>query len=100
MSDEARPAPAVSAAPSWKGRVAAALIGGTLLSWVLGLAVTIYVPGHDGLDEAFLGGLALVSAWPIAILWTLFATTTWRAWRRVLIPTLLLLVASVAGLLL
>ncbi|MEM8964536.1 MAG: hypothetical protein AAGD38_23820 [Acidobacteriota bacterium] len=86
--------------PSGAGRVAAALIGGSFLSFAIGLFVTIYIPGFDGLDEAFLGGLSLVVIWPVVMLWVLFATTAWRAWKRALIPFLIILAFNVAGLLL
>ena len=84
----------------WRGRVAAAIVGGSLLSFALGLCVTIYVPGQDGLDEAFMGGLALVVVWPIAMLWILFAHSAWGAWKRALIPLALLIALDVAGLML
>ncbi|MEM1205865.1 MAG: hypothetical protein AAGN66_21725 [Acidobacteriota bacterium] len=84
----------------WKGRISASLIGGSLLAFSIGLFVTIYVPGYDGLDEAFLGGLALVLLWPVLMLWALFARTTAWAWGRVLVPTVLILTMSVVGLLL
>ena len=84
----------------WWGRVTAALIGGSLLSFAVAVAVTIYVPGFDGLDQAFMGGLILVAIWPPIMLWVLFARTGWRAWKRVLIPMALFLALDVTGLML
>ncbi|MEM9556057.1 MAG: hypothetical protein AAGC60_17505 [Acidobacteriota bacterium] len=83
-----------------RGQTLAAALGGTLTAFAIGLAITIFVPGHDGLDEAFLGGLTLAGIWPVATLWILFAPTARRAWLRGLLPAVLLLAASAAGLLL
>ena len=85
---------------SWTGRIVAALIGGSLLAFAAGLSVTIYVPGFDGLDQAFMGGLSLVLIWPPIMLWVLFAGSTGRAWRRVLNPLVLFIALDAAGLLL
>ncbi|MEM6453692.1 MAG: hypothetical protein AAF772_01220 [Acidobacteriota bacterium] len=78
-------------------RAAAALIGGSLLSFVFGFCVTIYVPGADGLDEAFLGGLSLVVIWPAVMLWILFAHSTRQAWLRALVPFVVLLTLGLIG---
>ena len=90
--------PTSAAEGGWKGRISAALIGGSVLSFAIGVAMTIYLPGFDGLDEAFYGGLGLVLIWPVVMLWVLFARTGWRAWRRVLIPLLIFLTLNVLGL--
>ncbi|MEM7586963.1 MAG: hypothetical protein AAF560_26465 [Acidobacteriota bacterium] len=84
----------------WRGRITAALIGGSLLAFAAAVSITIYVPGFDGLDQAFLGGLALVLIWPMAMLWILFARTGWKAWRRALVPFTLFIALDIAGLLL
>ena len=89
-----------SSGAGWWGRVTAALIGGSILSFAVGVSVTIYVPGFDGLDQAFMGGLALVAIWPPIMLWALFARSGWRAWKRVLILVALFLAIDLAGLLL
>ena len=84
----------------WMGRVAAALIGGTLLAFAVGVFVTIYVPGFDGLDEAFMGGLILVLVWPPIMLWALSARSTGKAWARVMIPAFMFIALDAAGLML
>lgn len=102
MSETAQGA-ATSAAKSrvgWRGRIAAALLGGSLLAFAMGVSVTIYVPGFDGLDQAFMGGLSLVVIWPSVMLWILFANSTGRAWKRVLTPLVLFVALDAAGLLL
>ncbi|MEO1084280.1 MAG: hypothetical protein AAFY88_08560, partial [Acidobacteriota bacterium] len=68
-----------------------------MIAFGLGLAVTLFVPGHDGLDEAFLGGLILAAAWPVATLWVLFAPDSRRAWLRGLVTATALIGASAAG---
>ncbi|MEM7483267.1 MAG: hypothetical protein AAF481_19035 [Acidobacteriota bacterium] len=83
----------------WLGRITAGVIGGTLLAFAASVAVTIYVPGHDGLDQAFLGGMVLTLIWPLSILWILFAQSGLRAWARALIPFALFLTLDVMGLL-
>ena len=93
-------APKNDAETGWWGRVTAALIGGSLLSFAVAVSITIYVPGFDGLDQAFLGGLSLVAIWPLIMLWVLFARSGWLAWKRVLIPMALFLALDVTGLLL
>ncbi|MDA8018234.1 MAG: hypothetical protein MPN21_12380 [Thermoanaerobaculia bacterium] len=82
----------------WKGRISAAVIGGTVLAFAVGVFVTIYMPGFDGLDQAFMGGLVLVLAWPSIMLWVLFARSGGKAWVRVLIPFTLFLALDVGGL--
>ncbi|MEM7048799.1 MAG: hypothetical protein AAF604_04030 [Acidobacteriota bacterium] len=84
----------------WRGRITASLLGGTLLSFAIAVAITIYMPGFDGLDQAFQGGLALVLIWPMVMLWILFATSTGRAWLRALVPLVLFVALDIAGLLL
>ncbi|MEM8930204.1 MAG: hypothetical protein AAGE94_03470 [Acidobacteriota bacterium] len=81
-------------------RATATVVGSTLVAIGGGLATTIFVPGHDGLDEAFLGGLVVAAIWPVAILWILFAPTAPRAWRRGMLSALVLLGASAARLVL
>ena len=98
MSDSRLEDPRAETGLRW--RVAAALIGGSLLAFAASVSVTIYVPGFDGLDEAFLGGLTLVAIWPLIMLWVLFARSGWHAWKRVLIPTAVFLALDVTGLLL
>ncbi|MEM1182631.1 MAG: hypothetical protein AAGM22_30070 [Acidobacteriota bacterium] len=97
-STEVAPSKTRGSGPVTAGQLVAALVGGTLIAVGVGLVTTIFVPGHDGLDEAFLGGLALAGAWPIAMLWVLFAPTTRSAWLRGLAPAIVLLAASAAGL--
>ncbi len=82
------------------GHVVATLLGGTLIAFGSGLAVTIFLPGYDGLDEAFFGGLTLAAVWPVANLWILFAPNARRAWLRGLLPAVVLIGVSAAGLLL
>ncbi len=82
----------------WRGRIIAALLGGAALSVLAGIAGTIYIPGFDGLDQAFTGGLILALVWPTAMLWILFARNGWRAWMRVLVPLAALLALDIAGL--
>jgi len=84
----------------WTGRISASLIGSLLLSFALGVACSIYLPGSSGLDQAFAGGLILALAWPVFMLWILFARSGWRAWGRVLIGFLGLVALDIAGLLL
>ncbi|MEM8995404.1 MAG: hypothetical protein AAGF23_11495 [Acidobacteriota bacterium] len=81
-------------------QVGAGLVCGTLIAFGVGLVVTLFVPGHDGLDEAFLGGLVLAAAWPVATLWVLFAPDGRGAWLRGLLAALALLGAAGAGLML
>ncbi|MEM9291111.1 MAG: hypothetical protein AAGD01_05480 [Acidobacteriota bacterium] len=92
-------AKARSSTPS-RGQAAAALIGGTLLSFAMGVAITIFVPGQSGLDQALLGGFLLVFIWPLVMLWVLFAPTTGKSWLRALIPTVLFIALNAAGMLL
>ncbi len=89
---------AVTPPPSWLGRVVASIVCGTLGSLLLGLAITIFVPGYDGLDEAFMGGLFFLLAWPIAVLWILFSRSSRHAWARGLVPVVVLALLSVWGL--
>lgn len=82
------------------GRIAAAALGGTVLSFAIGVFFSVFYPGFDGLDQAFVGGLMLVFVWPLITLWVLFAGGTRAAWTRVLVPSVLLIILNMLGLML
>lgn len=83
----------------WPGlisRVVAAVAGGYAVGALVSVACAVLLPLAR--SEAVITGMMLsFLAYAGVVLWAFAARNTWRAWAGVLLPGLLLLMASWAG---
>lgn len=82
--------------PGLVSRVVAAVAGGYAVGALVSVACAVLLPLARS-EAVIIGMMLSFLAYAGVVLWAFAARNTWRAWAGVLLPGLLLLMASWAG---
>lgn len=81
----------------WFGKLSAALIGGAFASIATAVALIRHYPDPDGLNRLYAGVFMATLLWGTLWFACLLASGTAQAWRRVLLPLALAVLALAVG---